>query len=159
GDKLDGALVVGRTYSDPAAGIHVTPVATGNNGANEEYIDVVVQIGSFPGNRPPTLNAFTASATQVGIDQPVNFTVSASDPDADALAYSWGFDQFQTFTSSGLNNPAASKSWPVAGQYRVRVTVSDMKGGTASDSITITVGSPASDRQIWGRVLWAGQPV
>ena len=46
-----------------------------------------------------------------------------------------------------------------AGQYRVVVTVSDMKGGVTTASALVTVGAPANNNQIWGRVLWGGQPV
>ena len=132
-DKLDGALVVGRTFSDPEAGIHITPLGTGQNGTNEEYIDVVVQLGAFPGNRPPVITAFSATTNQATVNQAVNFSVTASDPDGDPLAYVWDFDQVQTWTASGLNSPTAAKSWSSAGQYRVTVTVSDMKGGRVGE--------------------------
>lgn len=158
-DKLDGALVVGRTFSDPEAGIHITPVGSGNQGTNEEYIDVVIQLGTFPGNRPPVITAFSATTNQAAVNQSVNFSVTASDPDGDPLAYAWDFDQVQTWTSSGLNSPTAVKSWPSAGQYRVTVSVSDMKGHSAVETCIVTVGAPANARQIWGRAVWGGQPV
>jgi hypothetical protein len=58
-----------------------------------------------------------------------------------------------------LNSPAAIKSWPSAGQYRVTVSVSDMKGHSAAETCIVTVGAPANARQIWGRVVWGGQAV
>jgi hypothetical protein len=158
-DKIDGALVVGRTYDDVSAGIHMTPVATGNNGSGEEFIDVVVNLGSFAGNRAPIITVLTASTNQVAPNQSINFNVTATDPDGDALAYSWDFDQVQTWMASGLNSPTATKSWSAPGQYRVLVRVSDMKGGVSTASTIVTVGTPANTREIWGRVLWAGRPV
>jgi hypothetical protein len=158
-DKVDGALIVGRSYDDVNAGIHITPIATGNNGTGEEYIDLVINLGSFASDRAPVISSFLASTNQVAVGQPVNFNVSASDPDGDALAYSWEFGEVQTWTASGLNNPTATKSWSSSGQYRVDVRVSDMKGGVTTASQIITVGAPASTRQIWGRVLWGGRPV
>jgi hypothetical protein len=158
-DKLDGALVVGRTFNDVPAGIHLTPIATGNNGTGEEYIDVVVNLGTFPANHAPAISSFSATATSVTTGQPVNFAVSATDADGDTLAYSWDFDEVQTWTASGLNSSTATKSWSSSGQYRVKVTVSDMKGGVTSESQIITVGAPANNAEIWGRVVWAGQPV
>src|SRR5437016_5678958 len=53
----------------------------------------------------------------------------------------------------------AAKSWPSPGEYRVTVTVSDMKGGIASSSQIVKVGAPSNTGQIWGRVLWGGRPV
>lgn len=158
-DKLDGALLIGRTYSDTPAGIHITPIDRGSNGAGEEYIDVAIDLGTFPDDRAPVISSFTATANQAAPGQAVSFAVSASDPDNDALAYSWDFGDVQVWTASGLNSPSASKSWSSAGQYRVQVTVSDMKGGVATASQIITVGTPSATNEIWGRVVWAGQPV
>src|SRR5206468_9475105 len=104
--------------------------ATGNNGAGEEYVDVVVNLGTFAANRAPLITSFAVSTNQVTTGQPVNLNVIATDPDGDPLAYSWDFDESQTWTASGLNSPSAVKSWANAGQYRVVVCVSDMKGGT-----------------------------
>ena len=75
------------------------------------------------------------STNQATPGQAVNFNVSATDPDGDTLAYSWDFDQVQTFTASGLNSAAATKSWPSAGQYRVVITVSDNGTGIPSPII------------------------
>src|SRR5207249_8762646 len=52
--KEDAALVIGRTFSDRVAAVHITPVAQGGAGT-DKWIDVVVNLGGFPGNLPPTL--------------------------------------------------------------------------------------------------------
>ncbi|HSU52824.1 MAG TPA: PKD domain-containing protein, partial [Candidatus Dormibacteraeota bacterium] len=158
-DKQDGALVVGRTYDDSAAGIHITPISTGNNGAGEEFIDMVINLGSFPGNHAPSITSFTASTNQVGTGQTVTFNVAAADADGDTVAFSWDFDEGQVWTASGLNSPSATRSWSTPGQYRVKVTLSDMKGGVTTASQIVNVGAAANTAQIWGRVVWAGQPV
>jgi hypothetical protein len=158
-DKIDGALLLGRSYDDANAGIHITPIAKGNNGTGEEYLDVVINLGAFPSDHAPVISSFSASTNWVPVGQAVNFSVSASDPDGDALAYSWTYDDSPTWTASGLNSTTATKSWSSPGQYRVVATVSDMKGGQSTASIIITVGQPSSTGQIWGRVLWGGQPV
>ncbi|HEY5906928.1 MAG TPA: hypothetical protein VIZ31_02735, partial [Vicinamibacteria bacterium] len=46
----DAPLLVGRTFSDTASGIHVTAVA---RTATPASMDVVVKLGTFPGNTPP----------------------------------------------------------------------------------------------------------
>jgi len=158
-DKIDGALLLGRSYDDTAAGIHITPITKGNNGAGEEYLDLVINLGTFSADRAPTITSFTASTNRATIGQTVTFSISASDPDGDALAYSWSFDDAPTWTASGLNAAAATKSWATAGQYRVVATVSDMKGGSTTAATIITVGQPANTGEIWGRVLRSGQPV
>ncbi|MCH8539635.1 MAG: MBG domain-containing protein [Opitutales bacterium] len=158
-DKRDGALMVGRTYSDREAGIHITPIAFDHTESGEEFVDVVINLGQFTDNQPPEINEFTVSSTTVNTGETVTFEVDASDPDGDDLAYGWEFDPIGSFTNSGFNESTASKSWGSPGQYKVKVTVSDMKGGIASETAVITVGEPSNNREIWGRVLQAGQPL
>lgn len=150
--KEDSAVVLGRTFSDAAAGVHLTPVARGNT-TPENWMDVVVNLGQFPSNRPPDFT-LTADRTTVVASQDVYFFASAGDPDGDALAYAWDFGDL-TF---GPNAPAAAKSWATNGEYLVRCTVSDMKGGLRSRHVVVTVGNPGR-YQISGRVLADGAPL
>lgn len=151
--KDDAAVVLGRTFSDPSVGIHITPLAKGGT-APDTWIDVQVNLGFFPDNAPPTLQ-IEAEANSVPINVPVNFMASASDNDGDTLAYWWDFGDL-TF---GSNAPTASKKWSAAGEYVVRCAVSDMKGGVASRFVVVTVGSPATYR-VAGRITDASdQPI
>ncbi len=148
--KTDSALVIGRTFSDIKAGIHVTPI--GKGGTSPESIDVVINKGTFSTNLVPTI-FIVASATNVSSGALVNFTATANDANGDALACYWDFGD-GTF---GTNGTTASKSWS-SGEYVVRCVVTDMKGGVASDSIVVRVGSPTTFR-ISGRVLTNNIPV
>ena len=150
--KTDSAVVAGCTFSDPFAGIHITSVRRNTN-TTPTSMDVVVNLGTFPDNHPPTVS-INAGSTSASINTAINFTATASDTDGDDLAYAWDFGD-QNF---GTNGPAASKSWSSSGEYVVRCTVSDMKGGTASASILVTVGSPTTYR-IAGNITAAGQPL
>ncbi len=149
--KDDSAVVIGRTFNDPAINLHVTPI--GKGGTVPESLDVVVMIGAFPSNQPPTL-AIKGSTVVPAVNATVTFTASAADADGDPLAYYWDFGD-GTF---GNNSATAQKSWATAGEYLVRCTATDMKGGTASDSVVVRVGSPTTVR-LAGRVLHDGQPV
>jgi hypothetical protein len=131
--QSDAALLVGRTFSDTAAGIHVTPVA---RAASPPSMDVVVKVGSFPGNTAPAAS-LAASATTVARNAPVTLTVTASDVNGDALAYGWEFDD----GTLAPNQAAVTRSWTTAGTRLVRCIVSDMVGGTTVASISITVTS------------------
>jgi hypothetical protein len=149
--KNDSAVVIGRTFSDTQGGIHVTPI--GKGGTSPESLDIVVNLGTFPGNVDPTV-AVSASAAAVPANAVVDFAAAASDADGDALAYYWDFGD-GTF---GTNGPAASKSWSGTGDYVVQCLVTDMKGGLARDSVVIRVGSPTTYR-ITGTVTSDGFPV
>jgi len=149
--KNDSAIVIGRTYSDTTAGIHITPI--GKGGTTPESLDVVVNFGFFPGNSPPTL-ALSASATNAAINVTLSFNATATDPNGDALAYYWDFGD----GNFGTNGPVASKSWASAGEYVVRCVVSDMKGGVTSKSVIVVIGSPATFR-IGGQISTTNGPV
>ena len=150
--KNDSALLIGRTFSDRAAGIHITPLAKG--GTEPESLDLQVNLGRFTNNQPPTVT-LSASATSAFAGAPVTFTATASDPDGDTLAYSWDFGDNGIVAA---NTNRVSRSWGTAREYWVRCTVSDMKGGEGSAAVLVRIGNPATFR-IAGRVLQGGKPV
>ncbi len=150
--KTDSAVTIGRTFDDTEAGIHITPIS--KNGTTPESVDVVVNLGAFPGNHAPVATV-GASATAAALNATVNFTATASDADGDALAYAWDFGD-KTFSSTSA--PTASKSWSAAGDYVVRCVVSDMKGMAGSASVVVRVGSPGT-YAVSGQITLGGQPL
>jgi len=152
--RNDSAITLGRTFSDPFAGIHITPVRKYTN-TIPASMDVVVNLGAFPNNAKPTLS-LSANSTSVSPGVPVTLTASAGDPNGDQLAYDWDFSD--PFAAPGTNGPVASKSWSASGEYVVRCTVSDMKGAATTAHLLVRVGSSAGYR-ISGRVLSGSTPV
>ncbi len=151
------AITIGKTFSDPAAnggaGIHVTPI--GLAGTSPEAMDVYVQVGVAAGNLPPTASiiasttAVPAQPTVAPFPGPVIFSVEATDPNNDKLAYAWDFGD----GNISLDNlPTQSHTYSTTGEYVAQVTVSDMKGGAARDTVIIRVENPTNFR-ISGRVL------
>lgn len=151
GNRSNSTLIIGRTLSDAYAGLHFTPIAKA--GTTPDAIDVVINLGTFPGNRAPTVS-LAASATTVTTTDVVTFTATASDPDGDPLAYAWDFDD----ATWGANAAMVTKTFGMARAYNVRLTVSDMKGKTASASVLITVGAPTTF-VLSGTVTVGGQPL
>ncbi|MEP6662196.1 MAG: Calx-beta domain-containing protein [Verrucomicrobiota bacterium] len=145
--REDAAVVIGRTFSDEVAGVHITPLGRGVTGSNS-WMDVQINSGNFSTNEPPILD-LEMNATNVAPGALVRFHAVATDFDGDALAYEWSFDD-QTFSTNNL--PSVSKSWSTPGEHVVRCVVSDMKGGTISTNAVITVGA-ATGFRITGRIL------
>lgn len=149
----DAPLLVGRTFSDADAGIHVTPV--NRSSVAGQWLDVVVHFSNGTSNGQPQAS-ITANATNVVVGGQVIFIVNASDPDGDGLAFGWE----TSVAGSGAvlavssNSPSLAYAWPTAGRHEVRCTVSDMKGGVAVASIVVEVG-PVADHSISGRVTFA----
>lgn len=144
----DATLEVGRTFSDRTAGIHITPTAlvAGSPGA----VDLTVNRGLFASNRAPSVT-LAASSTTPAVGGTVTFTATATDPDADPLAYFWDFGD----GAASLNQSTFTKSFAQARDVLARVTVTDMKGGTATATVLVKWGSPAGFR-VAGRVLEGG---
>jgi uncharacterized repeat protein (TIGR01451 family)/uncharacterized delta-60 repeat protein len=146
--RQDAALVVGRTFHDPQANLHITPIAISDSpDPTNKWIDVVVQIGDFPDNHAPTLS-ISSDALTITNGGTVTFNSVAQDSDGDQLAYYWDFGD-HTF---GTNGPTQSKTFTTDGNYVVRCEVSDMKGGVASRFLVVTVGEPTT-HTISGRVV------
>lgn len=138
GNTQNSPLVIGRTFSDWPANLHFTPI--GKGGTTPESLDVVVNFGPYPANLPPVLSV-SASQTTVPSNTAVTFIATATDPNGDTLAYAWDFDD-GTFSID--NRPMQTRTLSGNRVYQVRCTVSDMKGGTATAAVTVTVGTPTT---------------
>lgn len=145
-DRNDSPLVIGRTFSDTGSGVHITPV--GKAGTTPESLDVVVNLGTHAGNQPPVISSLSADNLTPAVNGSVSLSVTATDADGDPLAYFWSFgDKLASYNghSFSTNNAASqNKSWSAAGYYNVQCTVSDMKGGSVTQSLLITVGTPST---------------
>jgi outer membrane protein OmpA-like peptidoglycan-associated protein len=89
-----------------------------------------------PANRPPTVKAACNPCT-VYVGEKSQLSADANDPDGDQLAYKW------STPAGALDNATIQKPvWTApmtVGAVPVTVTVTDGKGGTASDTVTIQV--------------------
>lgn len=139
--KNDSAIDIGTTYSDTTAisPVYITPIAKGGSGA-DAWLDVNVQIGPV-GNQAPT--ASITLPASLDARKPLIFTASANDPNGDTLAYEWDFGD----NSPSANASAIQHTWMVGGNYTVKLTVSDMKGGKATTTANVTVSDPFT--QAW----------
>jgi chitodextrinase len=88
-----------------------------------------------PTNRPPS--ARVLGAAEVGVNMPLRFSgEGSSDPDGDPLTYNWDFGDG---TRTSFTVPIATHQYTNIGNYTVRLTVSDGRGGTNTASHAITV--------------------
>ena len=146
----DSPLLIGRTFMDQGGQIYITPV--GKGGTQPESMDVTVNLGPFPTNLPPAVQ-LTASTTNSSPGATVIFQTSSIDPNGDALAYAWDFGD----GTLGVNKASLSHSWSAVGDYWVRCTATDMKGGLATAAVLVRVGTPSTFR-ISGQVKTDGLP-
>ncbi|MCB1130363.1 MAG: PKD domain-containing protein [Verrucomicrobiae bacterium] len=146
-ERQDACIPVGWTFQDQEEGLFITPLG---RAGNRDWMDIHVHQGVDPDNHAPVIQSFTASNTTPATGTNVNFSIAATDPDGDELAYHWYFDDDDWHRN--MNGPNQSNSWTNRGHRSVICTVTDMKGGTATGQILITVGNP-SDHYITGQVI------
>lgn len=148
----DAPLLIGRTFSDPEAKVHITPLAWGMEG-DQPWIDVHVHLGNSAGNTSPAVELETAGFTG-SVNQVFEFLVTAFDADGDDLVYDWDFGDGTVASST----PMHSHSWSQPGRYFVSCRVSDRRGGATSSAVLITIDNP-STYLISGTISAEGAPL
>lgn len=86
-------------------------------------------------NGAPTarISDFQPRTTAVAGGTHVSFGATASDPDGDRLSYAWDFGDGTTGSGDALFHV-----FYASGTFDVKLTVSDGRGGSASDSVRVT---------------------
>jgi hypothetical protein len=121
GDFDDGAgAIVTRTWDSEFSGLIGLKV-TDTTGLSDNAFTTVT-VSSV--NDPPIIDSFAPAELEPTASQssPLDFSVTAHDPDADPLSYSWTLEGAEVSTGTAWTyTPGAGES----GQRVVRITVSD----------------------------------
>jgi hypothetical protein len=103
-------------------------------------------------NRPPVASATAANPATVNEGQGTALSVTASDPDGNALAYSW--TQLAPASPQGTFNDAAvaNPTWTaplLSAQtaFTLQVTITDGRGGSAVSTVVVTVANVAASNR------------
>ena len=92
-------------------------------------------------NGAPRIGGLTAAPSGTGIQSTTIFTFTGqgiSDPEGDALTYSWTSSDGAAIVSS---TQAASHVYARSGSFEMRLTVTDSKGLSASAVVAVPVGT------------------
>jgi len=134
GTQLEGSS--SRTFTYRQAGtFNVMVTVSDGQMSQSATVTVTVSEGTppEPGNNPPTVD-LSADMTEGEAPLSVQFSTQASDPDGDSLSYTLNFGDGAT--SSSAND---THTYREPGTYTASVTVTDGRGGVASDEVRISI--------------------
>lgn len=109
-----------------------------------------------PQNNPPSIKALTAES-KVSVLSTSEIVCEAEDPDGDELTYSWSANGGTIDGQGPVVNWIAPET---PGEYNIAVLVNDNQGGTATQSVTITVtDEPNQPPIITSLIITTARPV
>jgi hypothetical protein len=127
-------LTLSWTPAFDKAGVYELLLSAADDSGLKTYQTVYLSVANV--NREPTVS-LTSESIEVEEGEPVSFSVSASDPDREAVTLSWSITP--EAAGATLSNNVFNWASAIAGTYTVLVTVADQSGLEASASLTITV--------------------
>ncbi|MGY1601003.1 PKD domain-containing protein [Geodermatophilus sp. SYSU D00815] len=113
--------------------LYVGRAATSAQTLRVDNLAVTAPGAGTPTNVAPTAS-FTATATGLGVALDAS---ASTDADGTIASYAWDFGNGQTGTGR-----TASYTYPTAGTYQVKLTVTDDAGATGTVTKAVTVTSP-----------------
>lgn len=141
---FSNAGVSSPTVSNLEVGTYIFRLTvTDDKGATaSDDVQVSVNPANSTSKSTPTANAGSAQIITLPINL-ISLDGTGTDPDGNAVTYKW--TKVSGSTVNILNDTSASTSAMnlKAGVYVFRLTVTDIKGATASDDVEVTVKSPA----------------
>jgi PKD repeat protein len=119
-------------WSFPMAGIHQVTLCVSDEARQQgsQTLNITVQ------NRPPAA-AFTFTPPAPFTGDTIILTSISADPDGPIASLRWELDGDTAFDDG--TGPTAAVSFPAAGQYPLRLLVTDRDGATAIASATVAV--------------------
>lgn len=122
---------------------------------NATATDQVTLVVNAAPNQAPVVHAGADQTITLPVNQ-VTLTGTASDADGSITSYSWAQSSGPAATLGAVSTPSLSVSDLVAGVYSFTLTVTDNKGATATDQVSVVV-NPAPVNQ--APVVEAGEKI
>jgi PKD repeat protein len=99
-----------------------------------QYMTGTVVVQDAPANTPPTVTASRNPSGDVTTGTSIAFTATGADADGDTVTYAWDFGDGGTSTQA-----SDTHTYATPGDFAAKVTVSDGKGGSNSQTLNVHV--------------------
>lgn len=134
----NSATTANASHTFSAAGTYHVKLTVTDNGGASGSVTHDVTVSDVPNTAPTAAFAFSCS------DLACTFTDQSGDTDGSVASYAWDFGD----ATSGASNTSATKNpshtFSGAGDFAVKLTVTDNRGGTGTKTTTVTVTAPAA---------------
>jgi hypothetical protein len=140
---LSGTTSSKLTASGLVQGTYVFRLTATDNNGGSKYDEVTVTVSGSASNVLPVASAGDDRTITLPTSS-LSITGSATDTDGTISSYGWTKISGGAATLSGASTATLSASGLVAGTYVFRLTVTDNKGGTDTDDVSVIVNSPPS---------------
>lgn len=142
--SINGGSNVSATLTPDIAGVYIIDLSVTSGTASDTDQVNITAIGT---NSVPLIT-ITEDSIKGKKNNAIDIMVTSSDPDGDALAYSWEILETTpangsgTFTTGDDTGVEFTPSDP--GLFEIAVTVSDGKGGEGADTVLLFIGNVLS---------------
>lgn len=133
GGNISGEGYVVTWMAPPVPGAYNLTVEVTDGKGGEATTQLTIDVAV---NHPPVIDSLTAEALEVGKATSCVIECIASDPDGDNLSYIW------SVSGGNISGESSVVTWTAPntfGTYFIAVTVSDGRGGEATEDISIVV--------------------
>jgi len=134
GGNISGEGPVVTWIAPPAYGTYTITVTATDSRDGEATTHLIIHVVAI--NHPPVIDSLTTERETVVKAGTSTIECVASDPDGDELSYTWSAER------GNISGEGAIVTWVAPntyGTYTITVTVTDGRGGEASESIRIEV--------------------
>jgi hypothetical protein len=134
------------TYTAPDTDVELTAVITLQVEQDFESSLRTVDIVITPEpNNPPVINAIIANPDPVPSEGEADVVAEAVDPDGDDLVFTWTADDGVIISSAGGLALYTAPEVNIDTEIEIQLLVEDGRGGSDSETYTITVAEPVPD--------------
>lgn len=148
--SIGSPAAASTTITNLAQGTYTFRLTVTDNGGFTNSDDVIINVAAAA-TTLPNQDPVAEAGANFSISLPTNTATlngtASYDPDGSIVSYSWSkINGPDTYTASNMNTASATLSNLAAGTYGFQLVVTDNRGATAYDYVSVTVNASVSNQ-------------